>query len=69
MSFEDVANLAAAFAIMGLMIFGALQIVLRTVFNAPIDGHIDLVELSIVSMAFLGAAYTQRMDSHIRMEL
>lgn len=66
---EDVANLLAAVAIMALMILGVAQIVLRTVFNNPIDGYIDLVELSMASMAFLGAAYTQRMGSHIRMEL
>ncbi|MBU2994017.1 TRAP transporter small permease [Octadecabacter sp. 1_MG-2023] len=66
---EDLANLLAAVAIMALMFLGVAQIVLRTVFNNPIDGYIDLVELSMASMAFLGAAYTQRMGSHIRMEL
>jgi len=66
---EDLANLLAAFAIMALMILGVLQIVLRTVFNNPIGGYIDLVELSMASMAFLGAAYTQRIGGHIRMEL
>lgn len=69
MPVEDAANLAAAFAIMALMLLGVLQIVMRTVFNAPISGYIDLVELSMASMAFLGAAYCQRMGSHIRMEL
>lgn len=69
MPIEDFANLLAAFAIMALMILGVLQIVLRTVFNTPITGYIDLVELSMASMAFLGAAYTQRLGSHIRMEL
>ncbi|MFY0681031.1 MAG: TRAP transporter small permease [Thalassovita sp.] len=66
---EDLANLLAAAAIMALMMLGVLQILLRTVFNTPINGYIDLVELSMASMAFLGAAYTQRMGSHIRMEL
>jgi len=66
---EDTANLLAAFAIMALMILGVLQIVLRSVFNTPITGYIDLVELSMASMAFLGAAYCQRLGSHIRMEL
>lgn len=65
---EDAANLLAAFAIMALMILGVMQIFLRT-FYYPISGYIDLVELSMASMAFLGAAYTQRLGSHIRMEL
>lgn len=69
MPIEDVANLLAAVAIMALMLLGVAQILMRTVFNTPIDGYIDLVELSMASMAFLGAAYTQRMGSHIRMEL
>lgn len=66
---EDMANLIAAFAIMALMVLGVLQIVLRTVFNTPITGYIDLVELSMASMAFLGAAYCQRLGNHIRMEM
>lgn len=69
MPVEDIANLLAAAAIMALMFLGVFQILMRTVFNKPITGYIDLVELSMASMAFLGAAYTQRMGSHIRMEL
>lgn len=66
---ENIANLLAAFAIFALMCLGVAQIVLRSVFNTPVTGYIDLVELSMASMAFLGAAYCQRMGSHIRMEL
>ncbi|MEP0235747.1 TRAP transporter small permease [Roseibium sp.] len=66
---EDAANLLAACAIFLLMVLGVAQIVSRTVFNAPIEGYIDLVELSMAGMAFLGAAYCQRIGAHIRMEL
>lgn len=66
---EDFANFVAALAIFGLMVLGTSQIVLRSVFNAPISGYIDLVELSMAGMAFLGAAYCQRLGSHIRMEI
>ncbi|MFT6775535.1 MAG: TRAP-type C4-dicarboxylate transport system permease small subunit [Paracoccaceae bacterium] len=66
---EDAANLVAAFAILLLMCLGVTQIVMRSVFNMPIEGYIDLVELSMASMAFLGAAYCQRIGAHIRMEL
>lgn len=69
MPIEDAANLLAAAAIMAMMLLGVTQVVMRTVFNNPISGYIDLVELSMASMAFLGAAYTQRLGSHIRMEL
>lgn len=67
--FENLANMLAAFAILALMCLGIAQIVLRSVFNAPIAGYIDLVELSMASMAFLGVAYCQRLGAHIRMEL
>lgn len=66
---EDLANLLAAFAIFALMVLGSAQILFRTVFNSPIAGYIDLVELSMASMAFLGAAYCQRLGAHIRMEI
>ncbi|MEL6523288.1 MAG: TRAP transporter small permease [Pseudomonadota bacterium] len=66
---ENLANLLAAIAIFALMCLGVAQIVLRSIFNAPITGYIDLVELSMASMAFLGAAYCQRLGAHIRMEL
>jgi TRAP-type C4-dicarboxylate transport system permease small subunit len=66
---EDFANLLAAGAIFLLMVLGCSQIFLRTVLNKPISGYIDLVELSMASMAFLGAAYCQRLGAHIRMEI
>lgn len=66
---EDAANFVAAFFIFLLMLLGVAQIVLRTVFDMPLTGYIDMVELSMAGMAFLGAAYTQRMGAHIRMEL
>ena len=66
---ENLANLVAAFAIFALMCLGVAQIVLRSLFNAPITGYIDLVELSMALMAFLGAAYCQRLGAHIRMEM
>lgn len=67
--FEDAANFIAATFIFILMVLGCVQIFTRTVMNDPMPGYIDLVELSMAGMAFLGAAYTQRMGAHVRMEL
>jgi TRAP-type C4-dicarboxylate transport system permease small subunit len=67
--FEDTINMFAALAIFVLMLLGSAQILFRTVFNSPIAGYIDLVELSMASMAFLGAAYCQRLGAHIRMDI
>lgn len=66
---EDSFNLIAALAIFLLMLLGVTQIALRKLFNAPIVGYIDAVELSMATFAFLGAAYCQRLGDHIRMEI
>ena len=68
---EDWMNLVAAVAIMSLMLLGVVQIVLRArwLFNAPIFGYIDLIELVMPALAILGFAYCQREGVHIRMDI
>ena len=66
---EDALNLIAGLLIAALMIFGVVQIVMRTLFNSPIFGYIDIVELSMVGFAVLSIAYVQRVGGHVRMEL
>ena len=51
------------------MLLGVAQIVLRTVFDAPIFGYIDIVEVSMVGFAVLSIAFVQRLGGHVRMEL
>lgn len=55
--------------IFGLMMIGVVQIVSRKIFNAPIFGYIDLVELAMTTFAFLAVAYTERAGGHVRVEL
>jgi len=62
-------NLVAALFIFGLMLLGVAQVLGRKLFNAPIAGYIDFVEISIATFAFLGIAYCQRVGGHVRMEL
>jgi C4-dicarboxylate transporter, DctQ subunit len=66
---ETFFNLMAALCILSLMFIGVIQIVARTVFNAPIWGYIDMVELAMALFAFLGISYCQRLGGHVRMEL
>lgn len=66
---ERVTALMSAFFIFGLMLVGVAQIVGRTVFNFPIFGYIDAIEMSIAVFAFLAIAYCERMNGHVRMEL
>lgn len=66
---ENFLNMVAALAILALMFLGVSQILLRKFANSPIFGYVDLVELSMATFAFLGAAYCQRLGDHIRMEI
>jgi len=62
-------NLVAALSIFLLMLLGVWQVLGRTLFNAPVRGYIDFVELSVSTFAFLGIAYCQRLGGHVRMEM
>jgi len=68
---EDLLNFVAASAILFLMLLGVAQIVLRArwLFNAPMFGYIDLIELAMPALAILGFAYCQREGVHIRMDI
>ncbi len=62
------ALISAAF-IFGLMFLGVGQIVGRRLFNMPIFGYIDMVEIAMGAFAFLAIAYCERLGGHVRMEL
>lgn len=77
---EDALNLLAAVAIFGVMIFGVVQIVSRSLSSwlhglipaippFAIHGYIDYVQFIAVLYAMLGIAYCQRLGGHIRMEI
>ena len=62
-------NLISVGFIMVLMLFAAAEIVGRYLFNYPIPGHVEIVELIMAAIVFLGISYTQRVGGHIRMDL
>ena len=66
---ESRLNLAAGFIIFALMCLGFVQIILRTVFRAPIFGYIDIVEIAMVGFAVMSISFVQRVGGHVRMEL
>ncbi|MGI9384303.1 MAG: TRAP transporter small permease subunit [Methyloligellaceae bacterium] len=68
-SIEDAFSLAAAFVILGLMIFGTINVIGRKIFSAPLWGYVDLVTLFMVAFSFLAVSAMQRVGGHIRMEL
>ena len=66
---EDVLDLVAAFFIVFLMMFAVAQVFSRKLFNYPLWGYVDIVEIVMVTFAFLGISYCQRLGGHVRMEL
>ncbi len=68
-AFEKFTALVSGLGIFGLMLLGVVQIFGRKFFNAPIFGYIDIVEIAMSALVFLGLAYTERLGGHIRMEL
>ena len=66
---EDWMNLASVFIIMFLMFFATTEILGRYLFNSPVPGHVEIVELIMAGVVFFGISYTERVDGHVRMEL
>ncbi|WP_088622270.1 TRAP transporter small permease subunit [Oceanicola sp. 22II-s10i] len=68
---ERVLTQGAAVAICILMAVGTIQVFMRSryLFNAPIFGYIDMIELVMPIIAVLGVSYCQREGTHIRMDI
>ena len=65
---ENASNIVAGLLIFALMCLGGVRILFR-VFDVPLYGYIDIVEVSMVGFAVLSIAYVQRLGGHVRMEL
>ncbi|MGE0767851.1 MAG: TRAP transporter small permease subunit [Hyphomicrobiaceae bacterium] len=59
----------SALCIFGLMLIGVWQVLARKLFNAPIYGYIDLVEIAMTTFAFIAISFTERLGGHVRMEI
>ncbi len=66
---EQGLNLLANGMILFVMCFVVAEVVLRTMFNAPIPGHLELSELMAPAIIFLALAYTQSTGGHVQMTL
>ena len=66
---EKLMALVSGLGIFALMLLGVAHVLGRKFFNMPIVGYIDIVEIMMAFMVFLGIAYTERLGGHIRMEL
>lgn len=66
---ENVMTDVAGLAVFLLMFLTVAEVLGRRLFNHPVPGTIDIIEVWMVLFAFLGAAYCQRDGSHVRMDL
>jgi C4-dicarboxylate transporter, DctQ subunit len=66
---EDFLTAVAALFIFVLMLLGVGEVIGRRLLNKPIPGHIDIVEVMMITFTMLAIAYCQRHGGHIRMEL
>ena len=66
---ESFFNFLSGLAIFGVMLLGVIQVVGRSAFNVPVRGYVDIVEVAITIFAFLGLAYCQKLNGHVRMEI
>jgi TRAP-type C4-dicarboxylate transport system permease small subunit len=68
-SIEKLMALISALCIFALMAVGVWQVLARKLFNAPIYGYIDIVEIAMTTFAFIAISYTERLGGHVRMEI
>lgn len=66
---EKALNFMAAVGVLLLTAIVTLQIVARYVFGKAIPGIFESAELLMVAIVFLGLAYIQSVNGHVRMEL
>lgn len=66
---EQHLNLTANALILFIMLFVVGEVLMRTLFNSPIEGHLEISELITPAIIFLALAYTQSTGGHVRMTL
>lgn len=66
---EDACAAIAACLIAVAMVLTVVEVIGRRLFNAPLPGVVDMFDLGMAAVAFLGASQCQRVGGHVRMEL
>jgi TRAP-type C4-dicarboxylate transport system permease small subunit len=66
---EDACAYVAASLIALAMCLTVAEVISRRLLNAPLPGVIDMFDLGMAAIAFLGASQCQRVGGHVRMEL
>lgn len=66
---EQHLNLGANALILFVMLYVVSEVLMRTLFNSPLEGHLEISELITPGIIFLALAYTQSTGGHVRMTL
>lgn len=59
----------SAAVLLGIMLLGASDVLMRNVFGQPIRGTVAFVEIGLVALVYCALASVQRMDGHIAVDL
>lgn len=66
---EKTLNAAAGWLILALMALLVVVVIGRSLFDQPVRGQVDFVQMAVPSFAFLGLAYCFRLAGHVRMDI
>jgi TRAP-type C4-dicarboxylate transport system permease small subunit len=64
-----VLGITAICVLVVMMLFTVLNVVMRAFFNSPIPGDVELIEVGMVCVSFLGLAWCAVKGMHIRVDL
>jgi TRAP-type C4-dicarboxylate transport system permease small subunit len=62
-------GIIAIIILVAMMCFTVLDIFLRAVFNSPIPGDVEIIEISMVCVGFFGLAWCAIRGMHIKVDL
>lgn len=66
---EMLLALLSGLAVFGLMLMAVASVAGRNLWDQPLPGYVDWIELIMPLIAFMGIAMTQRDGGHIRMDI
>ncbi|OGK81625.1 MAG: hypothetical protein A2X52_17850 [Candidatus Rokubacteria bacterium GWC2_70_16] len=66
---ETALNLLSAVILFALMFYVTAEVAMRYLFNAPLPGHLEAVQLFIAPAVFLALSWVQARRGHVGMDL
>lgn len=66
---EIVFGVISGLAVLVLMFLAVVSVGGRNLFNMPLPGYVDWIQMAMPLIAFLGISYAQRDGGHIRMDI